>query len=78
MASSIVSPDYQNAGNYKERGRAFSVGKYEGSEGQPLMNDLKVLRVAEMYFIHAEAQAAQGDLAGAAATTFKALQRCPF
>ena len=65
--SSIVSPDYQNAGNYKEEDVLY-VGKYEGSEGQPLMNDLKVLRVAEMYFIHAEAQAAQGDLAGAAAT----------
>ncbi len=74
--SSIVSPDYQNAGNYKEDDVLY-VGKYVGSEGQPLMNDLKVLRVAEMYFIHAEAQAAEGDLAGAAAT-LKALNDARF
>ncbi|GIR50809.1 MAG: hypothetical protein CM15mP59_5510 [Flavobacteriaceae bacterium] len=41
------------------------------------MNDLKVLRVSEMYLIHAEAQAALGDLAGSAAT-LKALRDARF
>jgi hypothetical protein len=43
------------------------ITKYPGVEGvQPLMNDLKVFRVSEMYLIRAEAAAANGDLAGAA------------
>jgi starch-binding outer membrane protein, SusD/RagB family len=39
------------------------IGKYAGSEGQPLMNDLKIFRTAEMLLIKAEAAAATNDLA---------------
>lgn len=42
------------------------VGKYSGSEGQDLMNDLKVFRAEEMVFIRAEAAAASNQLATAA------------
>jgi len=42
------------------------IGKYPGSEGQPLMNDLKVFRSSEMLFIRAEAAVAAGNLAAAA------------
>ena len=75
---SVVNADYQSAsaGDFKESDILY-VGKYKGSEGQELMNDLKVLRVSEMYLIHAEAQAALGDLAGSAAT-LKALRDARF
>ncbi|MDH7444781.1 RagB/SusD family nutrient uptake outer membrane protein [Aquimarina sp. 2201CG14-23] len=39
---------------------------YPGSGGQPLLNDLKVFRSAEMLFIQAESLADAGDLVGAA------------
>ena len=42
------------------------IGKYPGSEGQPLMNDLKIFRVSEMLFIRAEAAVNAGDLVAAA------------
>lgn len=76
--SSVVNADYQSEtpGDYKETDILY-VGKYKGSEGQELMNDLKVLRVSEMYLIHAEAQAALGDLSGSAAT-LKALRDARF
>jgi len=76
--SSVVDPNYASAtaGEFKESDILY-VGKYKGSEGQELMNDLKVLRVSEMYLIHAEAQAALGDLTGSAAT-LKALRDARF
>ncbi|MGJ8685032.1 MAG: RagB/SusD family nutrient uptake outer membrane protein [Nonlabens sp.] len=40
------------------------VDKYEGSEGVPLMNDLKVFRSSEMLFILAEGRVSQGLLNG--------------
>lgn len=40
--------------------------KYPGSQGQPLMNDLKIFRSSEMVLIRAEAAADAGDFAGAA------------
>jgi len=43
------------------------IEKYPGKTGLPLINDLKVFRLSEMYFIQAKALVAQGDLAGAAA-----------
>lgn len=42
------------------------IGKYPGSEGQPLMNDLKIFRASEMMLIRAEAAAEAGNLANAA------------
>ncbi|MFP4092122.1 MAG: RagB/SusD family nutrient uptake outer membrane protein, partial [Cyclobacteriaceae bacterium] len=45
----------------------IAIFKYPGVEGvQPLMNDLKVFRVSEMYLIRAEAAAAANDLTAAA------------
>jgi len=43
------------------------IGKYEGSQGQPLMNDLKIFRASEMLLIRAEAAADAGSLVAAAA-----------
>lgn len=43
--------------------------KYPGSEGQPLMNDLKVFRASEMLFIRAEAFADAGNINGASNST---------
>ncbi len=42
------------------------IAKYPGSEGRPLMNDLKIFRASEMFLIRAEAAAADNDLAAAA------------
>ena len=64
-ATSIISPDYQNADNF-QFDDILVISKYPGSEGQPLMNNLKVFRASEMQLILAEARAANGDLAGAA------------
>ncbi len=44
------------------------VGKYPGSGGQPLLNDLKIFRSADMLMIRAEAAAANSDFA--AVTTY--------
>ena len=40
------------------------VGKYPGSGGQPLLNDLKIFRSSEMLLIRAEVAAANGDFNG--------------
>ncbi|SCY22063.1 Starch-binding associating with outer membrane [Nonlabens sp. Hel1_33_55] len=39
----------------------YTVNKYRGSSGQPLMNDLKIFRSPEMLFILAEGAAQDGD-----------------
>ena len=44
------------------------IDKYAGSQGYDLLNDIKVFRSSEMYFIKAEAQASVNDFAGVAAT----------
>ena len=64
---SLVSPDYQNDPNYIEND-VLLIAKYPGSEGYRLLNDIKVFRLSEMYFIKAECQIKAGDLVGAAAT----------
>lgn len=63
--SSLIDPDYEI--NQDPALDILVIQKYPGSEGQPLMNDLKVFRVSEMYLIQAEAAAARGDLEEAAA-----------
>lgn len=45
--------------------RILPIGKYTGSEGQPLMNDLKIFRSSEMLFILAEAAASSNDFSTA-------------
>lgn len=42
------------------------VGKYSGTGTAARLNDVKVFRTSEMYFIRAEARAAAGDFAGVA------------
>jgi hypothetical protein len=74
--SSTVDADYTNSADYKNTDILY-VGKYLGSEGQNLMNDLKIFRSSEMVLIVAEAQAGQNDLA-AAAQTIKTLRDARF
>ncbi|MEO9512583.1 MAG: RagB/SusD family nutrient uptake outer membrane protein [Flavobacteriaceae bacterium] len=61
--TSIISDDYQNAADYRNED-ILVISKYPGSEGQPLMNDLKVFRSSEMLFIRAEAAASTGNING--------------
>jgi len=65
--NSTVDADYTNSADYKNTDILY-VGKYLGSEGQKLMNDLKIFRASEMVLIVAEAQVAQNNLADAAQT----------
>ncbi len=64
--TSIIDPDYETSPTPASTD-ILVIQKYPGSEGQPLMNDLKVFRSSEMLFILAEARADANDLAGAAA-----------
>ena len=75
-----VSPNYQTAADYTNED-ILPVFKYPGSEGQNLMNDLKVFRSAEMLLIIAEAYADSGSLNGATnsvAATLKQLRDARF
>ena len=74
--NSTVDPDYTNSADYKNSDILY-VGKYLGSEGQKLMNDLKIFRASEMLLIVAEAQAGQDNL-DAAAQTIKTLRDARF
>ena len=60
-----MDPDYETNDNFLNDD-VLLVFKYPGSGGQPLMNDLKEFRAAEMLLIRAEAAADANDLAGAA------------
>lgn len=74
--TSVVNPDYETD---PEPGSTdiLLINKYPGSEGQPLMNDLKVFRSSEMLLILAEARAA-ADQFGAAAQLIKQLRDARF
>lgn len=61
--TSVVSPDYQNAVDYSQEDKLI-IQKYPGSDGQFLMNDLKVFRSSEMLLILAESYADSGNLNG--------------
>tara|TARA_R110001592_G_scaffold157863_1_gene388779 strand:- start:3056 stop:4546 length:1491 start_codon:yes stop_codon:yes gene_type:complete len=63
--TSLINPNYATSPDAKGTD-ILVVGKYTGSEGQPLMNDLKIFRSAEMVLIRAEAAVAANNLAGAA------------
>jgi hypothetical protein len=62
--TSLIDPDYET--NQNPATDILVIQKYPGSEGQPLMNDLKIYRASEMYLIRAEAAVAQGSLGLAA------------
>ena len=68
--TAVLNPNYPDVDISSFRNTSLiPINKYRGNvpgENQPLMNDLKVFRVSEMYLINAEAKAAQGDLPGAA------------
>ena len=66
--SSVISPDYQNDPDFRNND-ILVIRKYPGSEGIPLMNDLKIFRVSEMLLIKAEALADMGNFNGAANST---------
>ncbi|MDH7444490.1 RagB/SusD family nutrient uptake outer membrane protein [Aquimarina sp. 2201CG14-23] len=66
--SSIISPDYQNATDFVNED-VLVINKYQGSDNQPLMNDLKIFRSSEMVLILAEASANDGNINGASNST---------
>ncbi|WP_303318689.1 RagB/SusD family nutrient uptake outer membrane protein [Flavivirga abyssicola] len=74
QSSSQIDPGYESN---KGKNDILLIGKYQGHDGQPLLNDYKYFRVAEMYLIKAEAQAMLNDLDGAA-TTLKELRDARF
>ena len=75
-----VSPASTFDDNYMDNPNAsfgtdqIIISKYTGSEGQPLMNDLKVFRSSEMLFIMAEAQVRLSNNLSAAANLLKELR----
>ncbi|QBA64925.1 RagB/SusD family nutrient uptake outer membrane protein [Muriicola soli] len=71
--TSVIDPDY--ATNNNPATDILVIQKYPGSEGQPLMNDLKVFRSSEMLFIRAEAYADAGSINGATNSTAALLKQ---
>lgn len=63
--TSIISPDYPNDPDPIDND-ILIIQKYPGSQGRPLMNDLKVFRSSEMLLIAAEARAYQSNFIGVA------------
>lgn len=74
--SSVVDPDYANSADPRNSD-ILAIGKYTGSEGQPLMNDLKIFRSAEFLLMRAEASIAGNNLP-VAATYIKQLRDARF
>lgn len=64
--TAVINPDYATSGDNYIASDILPVGKYPGSEGTNLMNDVKIFRLSEMYFVKAEARANAGDFQGAA------------
>jgi hypothetical protein len=67
QSTSVIDPNYASSLDFRNTDKLL-IGKYPGSEGTPRLNDLKIFRSSEMYFIKAEAQINAGDLIGAATT----------
>lgn len=65
LAESSIDPTYETNDNFLNDD-VLIVWKYPGSDGQPLMNDVKVFRSAEMLLIRAEAAADANNLSQAA------------
>ena len=73
--SSLIDPEYET--NQDPALDILVIQKYPGSQDRPLMNDLKVFRVSEMYLIQAEAAVAAGNL-GEAASLLKEIRDARF
>ena len=65
LGQSTINPAYNTDPNYLNSD-VIIINKYPGSDSQPLMNDLKVFRSAEMLLIRAEAAADASDFTAAA------------
>ena len=61
-----AAPFYDVDTNYQSND-VLLIDKYPGKAGLDLINDLKIFRLSEMYFIKAEALVNESDLPGAAA-----------
>lgn len=64
---SQIDADYATSTDYRNSD-ILLINKYPGSEGLFRLNDQKIFRASEAYFIKAEAQINSGDLTGAATT----------
>lgn len=64
---SVIDPNYMTSTDYRNSDKLL-INKYPGSESTVRLNDLKIFRVAEMYFIKAEAQIDANNFSGAAQT----------
>jgi hypothetical protein len=62
-ATSVIAADPATTPDYRFDD-VLIINKYPGKAGAPLLNDIKVFRVSEMYFIKAEALASTGNLNG--------------
>ena len=71
--TSIIDPDYSI--NNDPAQDILVIQKYSGSEGQPLMNDLKIFRASEMLLIRAEAYADAGQFNGPSNSTAALLKQ---
>ncbi len=67
VTGSQISNDYQNALDYRYED-ILLINKYPGSGGLKRLNDIKIFRVEEQYFIKAEAQARLGQYNESSAT----------
>lgn len=66
--SSIIDINYQTTVDVRNSDK-ITFRKYPGTTANGLLvNDIKIARLTELYFIKAEAQVAAGDLSGAAQT----------
>ncbi|MCK8482392.1 hypothetical protein MUY34_17335, partial [Flavihalobacter algicola] len=61
LGDSSIDPSYETNPNFLNDD-VLIVWKYPGSDSQPLMNDLKIFRSAEMLLIRAEAAADANQL----------------
>lgn len=65
-ATSVIDLNYASSADFRNTDK-ITIGKYPGTSSNGLMvNDIKICRLSEMYFIKAEALAAQGQLSDAA------------
>ena len=73
-SASTFDPNYMDNPDASFGTDQIIISKYSGSEGQSLMNDLKVFRSSEMLFIMAEAQVRLNNNLSAAANLLKELR----